>query len=164
MPSIRPFHPTDAAAWDAYVNAHPDGTFFHLSGWREVLEEGLRHETRYLCAWEGDSLKGLLPLARVRSRLFGDALISTPFCVYGGVLADDEETGRQLEDHAAGLAEDLNVDYLELRNLQRQREDWPTKDLYVTFRKAIEPDEEANMKAIPRKQRAMVRKGIKAGL
>jgi FemAB-related protein (PEP-CTERM system-associated) len=37
-------------------------------------------------------------------------------------------------------------------------------DLYVTFRKAIEADHERNMKAIPRKQRAMVRKGIQNGL
>ena len=36
--------------------------------------------------------------------------------------------------------------------------------MYVTFRKEILPDEEGNMLAIPRKQRAMVRKGIKAGL
>jgi hypothetical protein len=40
----------------------------------------------------------------------------------------------------------------------------PEQDLYVTFRKPILPDEEANMLAIPRKQRAMVRKGIKNGL
>ena len=39
--------------------------------------------------------------------------------------------------------------------------DWPRQDLYVTFRKALAPDVDANMLAIPRKQRAMVRKGIK---
>ena len=38
------------------------------------------------------------------------------------------------------------------------------QDLYVTFRKEILPDAEANLLAIPRKQRAMVRKGIKNGL
>jgi len=37
-------------------------------------------------------------------------------------------------------------------------------DLYVTFRKAMTADDEANLKAIPRKQRAMVRKGIERGL
>ena len=38
------------------------------------------------------------------------------------------------------------------------------QDLYVTFRKPILGDDEANMAAIPRKARAMVRKGIKNGL
>ncbi|HZR04071.1 MAG TPA: FemAB family XrtA/PEP-CTERM system-associated protein, partial [Burkholderiales bacterium] len=55
-------------------------------------------------------------------------------------------------------------EYLEVRNRTRQQRGWPTQDLYVTFRKALLPDIEANMLAIPRKQRAMVRKGIKAGL
>jgi FemAB-related protein, PEP-CTERM system-associated len=42
--------------------------------------------------------------------------------------------------------------------------DWPSKDLYVTFRRPIDEDSEKNLLAIPRKQRAMVRKGIKEGL
>ena len=41
---------------------------------------------------------------------------------------------------------------------------WPQQDLFVTFRKSIQPDADANMQAIPRKQRAMVRKGIQRGL
>jgi FemAB-related protein (PEP-CTERM system-associated) len=48
-----------------------------------------------------------------------------------------------------------------LRHVVPRHADWPRQELYVTFRKAILPDEEANMLAIPRKQRAMVRKGIK---
>ena len=56
------------------------------------------------------------------------------------------------------------MQHLELRHRERRHPDWPAQDLYVTFRKAILPDEEANMLAIPRKQRAMVRKGIKNGL
>jgi FemAB-related protein (PEP-CTERM system-associated) len=70
-----------------------------------------------------------------------------------------------LEDHAMQLARRLKVDHLELRNERPVRSDWLRKDgLYVTFRRAISEDHEANLNAIPRKQRAMVRKGIKAGL
>src|SRR3546814_1762931 len=43
--------------------------------------------------------------------------------------------------------------------------DWPcNRETYVTFRREIGPDVEKAMLAIPRKQRAMVRKGIKEGL
>ena len=45
-----------------------------------------------------------------------------------------------------------------------QQSDWAKSDLYVTFKKGIDPDVERNLLEIPRKQRAMVRKGIKAGL
>ena len=69
-----------------------------------------------------------------------------------------------LIDEAQRLAANLSVDYLELRQREPANEQWPGKDLYVTFRKEIDPDPEVNMKAIPRKQRRMVRQGIKAGL
>ena len=62
------------------------------------------------------------------------------------------------------LARDLGVRHLELRNRTPTEPDWPRQDLYVTFRKALLPEVEANLLAIPRKQRAMVRKGIERGL
>ena len=62
------------------------------------------------------------------------------------------------------LAQQLGVAAPRTAQRRARHPDWPTQDLYVTFRKAILPDEEANMLAIPRKQRAMVRKGIKNGL
>jgi FemAB-related protein (PEP-CTERM system-associated) len=61
-------------------------------------------------------------------------------------------------------AESLGVSHLELRHRSPACEGWPTQDLYVTFRRTLDPDPEANLLAIPRKQRAMVRKGIKHGL
>ncbi|WP_462329601.1 FemAB family XrtA/PEP-CTERM system-associated protein [Thiohalocapsa halophila] len=155
----------DRADWDAFVAAHPDRTFCHKSGWSEAIAEGLGHRPRFLLARRGDRVEAILPLAQVRSRLFGHHLVSTPGCVYGGVLASNDEAHRALTAHACALAERLGVAALELRNQQPTQPGWPTKDqLYVTFRKAITDDDDANLKAIPRKQRAMVRKGIKVGL
>jgi FemAB-related protein (PEP-CTERM system-associated) len=69
-----------------------------------------------------------------------------------------------LELEAQAIAKRLDVEHLEFRNVSPRHTDWPTQDLYVTFRKELFAEEEANMLAIPRKQRAMVRKGIKNGL
>jgi FemAB-related protein (PEP-CTERM system-associated) len=115
-------------------------------------------------AESGGAIRGVLPLGHIKSLVFGSSLISTPFCVYGGILASDERAFRALETEACRLAERLKVDYLELRNKQRAHPDWPCKDLHVYFAKELAPDVEKNLLAIPRKQRAMVRKGIKAGL
>ncbi len=153
-----------AAAWDQFVLACPQATFFHRAGWQTVLRDVFGHDTHYLLARRDGRISGVLPLAHVKSWLFGSALTSLPFAVYGGVAADDQASAAALEAQAQALAQELQVPHLELRNLQRRHADWPTQDLYVTFRKAILPDEEANMLAIPRKQRAMVRKGIKNGL
>ncbi len=161
---IRRLQPIDAPRWDAFVAGCPEATFFHRAGWQQVLERAFGHDTYYMYAESDGRIEGILPLGHLRSRLFGNALVSLPFCVYGGVAATSD-TARAALDHAAReLAGKLNVDYLELRNRTPRHPDWATKDLYVTFRKTLDPDPEKNYLAIPRKQRAMVRKGIDAGL
>ncbi|WJW74460.1 FemAB family PEP-CTERM system-associated protein [Thiohalobacter sp. IOR34] len=154
----------DHARWDAFVTACAEASFFHLAGWQQVLERAFGHRTHYLYAERGGEIVAVLPLAEIRSLLFGHALISTPFCVYGGVAGEDSEAREALIEAACERARELGVDYLEMRNRRPVCPDWPRKDLYVTFRREISPDPEENLKAIPRKQRAMVRKGIKAGL
>jgi FemAB-related protein (PEP-CTERM system-associated) len=162
--SVRAYQPADRAAWNDFVGNHREGTFFHLAQWQDVLREAFGHRSHYLLAERAGQIAGVLPLALVSSALFGRALVSTPFCVYGGIVSSDEDAHRALTEHACALARRLRVDYLELRNRRRQHPQWPAKDLYVTFRKPIAPESEANMLAIPRKQRAMVRKGIQKGL
>ncbi|MBK6472962.1 MAG: FemAB family PEP-CTERM system-associated protein [Betaproteobacteria bacterium] len=167
MPTLQRLEPGDrgmAAAWDAFVMACPQASFFHRAGWQRVLGEVFGHPTHYLCAVTDQRITGVLPLAHVKSVLFGNALTSLPFAVVGGVAATDTASAALLEAEAQRLAQSLGVQHLELRHAERRHPDWPAQDLYVTFRKAILPDEEANMLAIPRKQRAMVRKGIKNGL
>ena len=161
---IEKLTPDYKEAWDKFVTKHTEGSFFHLSGWQRVIEQAYGHETYYLLAREDKRVLGVLPLGHIRSRLFGNALISNPFCVYGGAIADNKSILTQLEAAAEQEAINRKVDYLELRNRKATHTDWPVKELYVTFRKKIDPNPEVNMKAIPRKQRAMVRKGIKAGL
>jgi FemAB-related protein (PEP-CTERM system-associated) len=162
--TVRAFAGADTARWSAFVERCPDATFFHSIGWRTIIEEVFHHRTHYLVAERGGELSGILPLAEVRSRMFGHALVSLPFCVYGGPAADDAESESALIDAAESCARSLGVEHLELRNRRPLRPDWPRQDLYVTFRKTLSPDVEENMQAIPRKQRAMVRKGIKHGL
>lgn len=161
---VRFMQPSDAVRWDQFVDAHPEGTFFHKAAWRDVIQQAFGHKTHYLCAESAAGLCGVLPLAHIRSRLFGSALISLPFCVYGGVLASDESAHSALDAAACALAEELRVDYLELRNRRPSGSDRPTKKLYVTFRKSLAPNVEDNFKAIPRKQRAVIRKAIASGL
>ncbi|WEF31780.1 FemAB family XrtA/PEP-CTERM system-associated protein [Pseudoduganella chitinolytica] len=157
----------DRARWDAFVQACPQATFFHRAGWQRVIEGAFGHRTWFYLAEQDGVIRGVLPLAQIKSRLFGHSLIALPFCVYGGVAADSDAARRQLDDAALALARNLGVGHLEYRNYSPAHPGepaWQGKDLYVTFRKAIAADDEANLNAIPRKQRAMVRKGIKCGL
>lgn len=154
----------DHGRWDAFVETCPQATFCHRAGWQTVIERAFGHRTRFLMATRDGRIEGVLPLARMRSLLFGDSLVSLPFCVYGGIAAETGKAADALDEAAQAYAAECGVDHLEYRNMEPRHDDWPTKELYVTFRKAIEPDVDANMQAIPRKQRRMVRQGMKAGL
>ena len=153
-----------AVRWDAFVLACPQASFFHRAGWQKVIGDVFGHSTYFLYAEVDGQIEGVLPLAQIKSLLFGHSLVSLPFGVYGGVAALNEAAASALEAEAERIARTLGAAHLELRHVDRRHTDWPLQDLYVTFRKPILPEEEANMLAIPRKQRAMVRKGIKNNL
>ena len=165
---VRSLDAAGEAAWDRFVAAMPAGTFFHRAGWATVIEAAFGLDTHYSFTERDGAITGVLPLARVKTLLFGDTLISNPFCVYGGPLAADAESHAALTEHAERLLARSGSGALEFR--QRDAGDpaapgWTQRpDLYVTFRKPFEADHERNMKAIPRKQRAMVRKAIQNGL
>lgn len=164
---LRRMEEQDSQRWDAYVDQCPQATFFHRAGWQRVLRQAFGHRTWFYYVERAGVIEGILPLGEVRSRVFGHWLGALPFCVYGGIAASSDEARAMLDQAAQALARELGVGHLEYRNIARSHPGdpgWIAKPLYVTFRKAIVADDEQNMNAIPRKQRAMVRKGIKFGL
>ena len=165
--TVKLMQPADRARWDDFVRACPEATFFHLSGWQCVIEKSFNLKTWFYYVEQAGQIVGVLPLAEIKSRLFGHALGAMQFCVYGGVAATNDAARALLDEAAIKLARELGVGHLEYRNMVAAHPDdasWHTKELYVTFRKAISAEDEENLNAIPRKQRAMVRKGIKLGL
>lgn len=164
---LRLLQAHDEARWDAFVEHCPQATFFHRAGWQRVIERAFGHKTWFYFVELDGQIQGVLPLCQIKSALFGHSLSSLPFCVYGGVAALSEPARLLLDQAARDLAIELKVGHLEYRTLLAAHPDdpaWQRKELYVTFRKAITHEDDSNLNAIPRKQRAMVRKGIKAGL
>jgi FemAB-related protein (PEP-CTERM system-associated) len=172
---VRPYAASDRKAWDLYVKSHPDGTFFHQIGWKELVEGSFHHQSEYLVAEApplpangapGPSAKqivGIFPLFSIKSLLFGRSMVSVPFGTYGGILADNDEVEQALYARAVELTQAKELDYLEVRNEGKRLAGLPTKDLYYNFKKEISPDNDENLKAIPRKTRRMVRKGMSNG-
>jgi len=108
-------HDGDATAWDAFVARTAGSSFCHCAAWGDVLREALGAECCDLVARDASgALRGVLPLARVRSRLFGDYLVSLPFLNAGGPIGDTDARER-LTEEASALARELGVDLLELR-------------------------------------------------
>jgi FemAB-related protein (PEP-CTERM system-associated) len=153
----------DAACrrYDETLRLFPDTTPFHRTAWGRAIAAALRHKPYYLLV----PGRGALPLVGVRSRLFGSAMISNAFAVRGGPLFTDLETLTALDAAAWQRAEAQGFGVLEYRGQRRLHPDWATKaDTYANFARAIGPDSDANLKAIPRKQRAEVRRSLTFGL
>jgi FemAB-related protein (PEP-CTERM system-associated) len=162
---IEPLGSAAGAAWDRFVDAAPDATFFHRAGWKEVIERSFGHECHFLQAKCNGRITGILPLVHVSSRLFGNALISNAYGVYGGPLASDQASLHALNEAAVRLAARLDVDYLEYRLRTPSVLPWVRNSgLYATFRKRLASDPEALLRTVPRKRRAMLRKAQALGL
>jgi FemAB-related protein (PEP-CTERM system-associated) len=155
--AVRQAEPADLPAVAAFVAGHPDATPFHLPGWLAAVERGCGHKSRTLLAERGGRLVGLLPLTGMRSRLFGSALVSTGFAVGGGILGEGTEP---LAEAARALAEAEGFPSVELRGGPVPA-GWQCREgVYFGFERDIPEGEEAILKAIPRKQRAEVRRAL----
>jgi FemAB-related protein (PEP-CTERM system-associated) len=116
-------------------------------------------------ARRGRKIAGVFPIGMVRSRLFGDSMVSLPLAVYGGICADDEVSYFGLLSAASEMASRQQVRYLEMRNrVEPYHTGLPGRDLYVTFTQDLGAGADKLMAGLPRDTRYMVRKSQKAGL
>ncbi|MDV7102896.1 FemAB family PEP-CTERM system-associated protein [Vibrio sp. TH_r3] len=163
---IRKITDQDFANWDKYVDSHVQGSFFHLTGWIEIARSVFGHKHHYLVAESNHGIVGVLPLIEQKSLIFGHALVSTPFCVYGGVVADNDEIRIALEQQAYQLGCSLKVDYVELRDKQEYSIEgpWLSHCHHSTFSCEIEETPEQILTSVKRKQRAVIRHSLKNDL
>jgi FemAB-related protein (PEP-CTERM system-associated) len=152
--------------WDQYVMDNDHGSVFHTTSWLKLIQSSFPHRPFHLVAeTPAGKISGILPLFLVRSRIFGHIMTSTPQAAYGGILADNDPVSIKLFSEAQKLAQEKNVQFLELRNLHPSETlSLRTKDLYVTFTQELTDDPKKNFSSIPRKTRAECRHGIKNGL
>src|ERR1700691_2010040 len=123
----------NAARWDAYVASMPNGSRHHQWAWQEAVCATFGHESYCLAATHDGAIKGILPLVRMRSRVFGRVLVSMPFSSYGGVLASTPEAQDALLVHAAELARELGVSHIELRQGSLEQIAWYDTTAKVTM-------------------------------
>lgn len=150
--------------WDQYVLSHSAGSVFHLTQWKDAIEQAFGHKTHYYYIESNGCVIGVFPMVQLKSLLFGNIISSLPFAAYGGPIANDDILLNKLLDFGKQLTGKLKGDYLDLKFLAEQDNDLLGTELYVTFIKEMSADHDENIKMIPRKQRAMVRKGISSGL
>ncbi len=148
----------DCARIAAFVTATEGGTPFHLPAWSIAVARGCGQRARYLVAEQGGAIVGVLPLTEMRSPLFRRALVSAGFAVDGGVLGD--AVVEPLAAAAWALAQRIGCPSVELRGGAVPAGWESDADSYLGFARDLAADDDAELLAIPRKQRAEVRRAL----
>jgi FemAB-related protein (PEP-CTERM system-associated) len=155
----------EVARIDAWVMAHESGLPFHRPKWLKAIEAGTGQAAQCLIAENAGDIAAILPFHLIHSPLFGRALVSSGFAVGGGILSNSPAATRRLAAEMIRLAEQWSCPTVELRGGSLPGGDWIEKrDAHANFLKPLQDDDEAVLLAIPRKQRAEVRKGLENGL
>jgi FemAB-related protein (PEP-CTERM system-associated) len=157
--TVRPLEANDASRWEEYLDASAFGTFFHSLAWRDAVVRTWGHSTTFLIAERAGKVEGILPLYLVRSLLAGALLVSVPYAVYGGILAENGEAGRALFEAAMEIGRQERAKMIDLRSIKAALPDVPVIDRYVTFRRELPDRPQDVLEWIPRKTRAAARKG-----
>jgi FemAB-related protein (PEP-CTERM system-associated) len=155
----------DEAAWDSFVETAERATGYHRFRWRSIIGESFGHDCYYFAAVdEAGVWRGVLPLVHMRSRLFGNFLVSMPFVNYGGLVCSDFRAARLLLDQAEYLRKSVQATYVELRHLGYSVEGFSSKEHKVTMILELAANEETQWKGFNAKLRNQIRKAQKSGL
>ncbi len=176
-----PGTPAQASRWDEYVRNHENGTLFHTWAWREAVIEAFHHEAIYLAAFESDRQAGLqtgfvgftgrivgvLPLFYINSGFGGRMLVSVPYGVGGGIIADqprraagsacDDGIAAALFEEAKRIAAERKCVTIDLRSERAGVANLPVVERYSGFRKTLPDRPEDVLGWLPRKARAAAR-------
>lgn len=154
-----------SALWDRYVLDSPTATGYHLTAWRQVIEQTCGHRTVYLMARdEQGDIRGVLPMVLLSSRLFGRFLVSMPFLNYGGADAADRAVMERLLEAAAQEGKAIDATHVEIRQAHSLPIAWRCKDHKVSMRLSLPNDFQTLFKSFPSKLRSQIRRPQKEGM
>ena len=143
--------------WDAYVRNHGQGSLFHLTAWLNSVETTFGHRSRHFVALRGVDVVGVFPLVEVKSLFGGRMLISVPYAVAGGILADDRAIAKLLWNEARDLGLEVSANTIDLRSEQAQVDDLHPMPGYAGFRRTLPTQASEVLGWLPRKARAAAR-------
>jgi len=156
--------PEHEPKWDAYVRNNPGTTFYHQTGWKNVVERTYGHTSRYFFAEdESGRILGILPLFFINNVFFSKKIVSLPFAPYGGVCADNKDVEIALISHALDITKELRANTCELRYLSANnyQEPFHCTSAYSTFLLDVTKGIDHLWESLDRKVRNMIRKGEK---
>lgn len=135
----------------------------HMPGWTTMVEKTFGHKGFYLVTRENGGISGVLPLTQVRSRLFGNRLISQAFSNYGGPLTKSPAALDALCQRAVELALECGCESMEIRNTEPFPYDFYLREDKIAMYLPLVADPDELWKSFKPKIRNRIRKAEKSG-
>jgi len=149
---------------DDFVYRMPEAKLCHLFTWAQKVVRPLGHKSFHLAAYQNGDVCGILPLTLIRSRLFGNRMISQAFSNYGGPLVENEAALSALYERAVELSEEYECDTMEFRNIEPLQFDMHQRNDKVTMCLELSTEPAELWKQLRPQIRNRIRKAEKAGL
>ena len=156
--------PSDDTDWDQFVSNHEHGSLYHSSKMRSLIERTFNHQTHYLVAKNnGGLIEGVLPLVRLKSKIFDDYVVSIPFFTHGGALATSPTVEASLMIEGAHWAKGQGCSHLEVRSKSPGPVRWYCRQDKVAMELRLPDSKESLGKHIGKKLRAQVKRPLREG-
>ena len=157
--------PGDIPGIDSFLRGSDAASAYHDYRWIGVVEKSFGHGCYYLVCHDPDgTAAGTLPLVHMKSRMFGNFLVSMPYFNYGGVCADQPAVRDILIGEAVRTARELGASHIEFRQELPLDNGFPVKTRKVSMRLPL-PGSGADLwKSFPSKLRSQIRKPQKEGM
>jgi FemAB-related protein (PEP-CTERM system-associated) len=155
---------TSSVECDQFVRQSPVARLCHAPAWTRMVERTFGHKGHYLVVRHEGRICGVLPMTQVRSRLFGNRMISQPFSDYGGALVTDPAAREALYARATEIAARNQCESIEFRNTEALPYDWHARTDKISMYLPLAQDPQVVWKELRHKTRNRVRKAEAAGL
>ncbi len=150
--------------WDQFVDSSEHAESYHPYEWRKVFERVFAHNCIYLIARDTTgNVNGILPLVQLKSRLFGNFLVSIPCFNYCGTLTSNDNVRQALISEAWRVAESVGASHVELRHRAGVTLDLPFRDDKVSMQLALPDSSDELWREFTSKLRAQIRRPSKDG-
>jgi FemAB-related protein (PEP-CTERM system-associated) len=157
--------------WDQYVDRHPCGIPFHLSGFVRAVTPACGFDSIGFMARDRNSgsgrIRGVLPLVHVHFPLLKGTLVSLPYCDAAGILADTPDFEAALLAHALAYAAKKNIPQVVIRSVAPfagQDPEFTRHPGKVRMVRSLPDNPDRLLQSLKAKVRSQVKKPIRDGL
>jgi serine/alanine adding enzyme len=95
---------TKRGAWESFINEQPKAIAWQSYKWFDVLKKHYNIDFYRIVAYEGNEIRGILPMYNLKRSHKKNLLMSVPFAVAGGIVSTDAESEKLLLNKAIELA------------------------------------------------------------